>query len=157
MTLLPHFFRHPHKNDPPSVTGKSAIFLGWNPTNVRFHQPTKAWLHLFVIANGLILYTAPRMRIRSAGVVGKGGCVGEKVLKIWAIYPQSPWFSGKLWKIFGIWVCSNDIVLWSSQMHEIITGHHSIVFAIKRTQMVFCTNNSRNLSSKRGWFNQSQD
>ena len=48
-----------------------------NPHN----QPTKAWLHLFVIANGLILYTAPRMRIRSAGVVGKGGCVGEKFSK----------------------------------------------------------------------------
>jgi hypothetical protein len=25
------------------------------------NQPTKAWLHLFVIANGLILYTAPRI------------------------------------------------------------------------------------------------
>ena len=157
MTLLPLFFKHPHKNDPPSVTGKSAIFMG------KSHEcPISSTNRprLGYICSSLPMawsFTRHRGSDSFSWSCWKGWLCWWKSFKIWAIYPQSPWFSGKLWQIFGIWVCSNHIVLWPSQMHETITGHHSIVFAIKRTQMVFCTNNSRNLSSKRGWFNQSQD
>ena len=97
---------------------------------------TKAWLHLFVIANGLILYTAPgRSR---AGFDGKGGCVNVRSYQYIAIdFRIWAWFCGNVWKILGSWVCSNHIIVWSSQMHETITGHLGVSCEEKNTNSVF--------------------
>lgn len=56
------FFQTPTKKWPPISHWKVCNFYGEIPRMSDFiNQPTKAWLHLFVIANGLILYTAPRI------------------------------------------------------------------------------------------------
>lgn len=75
-------FSNTHIKMTPHQSLESLQFLWGNPTNVRFHQPTDQGLATFVRhCQWLDPLHGTADRIRSAGVVGKGGCVGEKVSK----------------------------------------------------------------------------